>query len=1188
MSPDVSERAFEEAIECGLLQYGPDACAGDATAVRETPPPYGENPPGGYRRRNPEDCDRALCLLPRDVVDFVLATQPREWKRLQQHHGEAVREQFLKRLSAEIERRGALDVLRSGLKDSGCKFRLAYFRPASGLNEETRRLHAANLFAEVRQLRYSTKTEKSLDLMLFLNGIPIFTAELKNPLTGQDVEDAIRQYQADRDPREPLLKYRRCLAHFAVDPDLVYVTTQLQGTRTRFLPFNLGKFGGAGNPPVPPTRKGYATAYLWEETWARDSVLDLVRQFIHEVEEEDEKGRKTGKRFLIFPRYQQLDCVRRLITDARGRGPGRRYLIQHSAGSGKSFTIAWLAHQLATLHDPNDRRVFDSIVVITDRRVLDRQLQITMRQFEQTLGVVENIDTTSRQLKDALESGKTIIVTTLQKFPVIADQIGELPGKRFAVIVDEAHSSQSGESTKSLKASLAAKDLEDAEREDGAADPAADEVDNLALAEAVKRGHVPNLSLFAFTATPKPKTLELFGTKRPDGRFAPFHLYSMRQAIEEGFILDVLQNYTTHKAYWRLLKKIEDDPRYDKRKAEYLLKSFVELHPHAIGEKVKICVEHFAAQAQGEIGGKAKAMIVTRSRLHAVRYRLALGRTLAERGHPFKALVAFSGTVKDAGRDYTEANMNGFPEAQTAKMFERPEYRFLVVANKFQTGFDQPLLHTMYVDKKLGGVNAGQTLSRLNRTHPEKKGTMVLDFANEAEEIQAAFEPYYETTLLSEATDPNLLYEMETRLAAFPVYTAADVEVFAKVYFDPKATQDRLYSALAPLVERFLTLTKDEQAGFRGQLTDYVRLYAFLAQVMPFTDADLEKLYVFARHLRRLLPADREALPREVQQNIDMESYRIQRTGSGKIALERNPGVLDPVSGKGPHGTTPEELEALSHIIAELNERFGLNLGPEHRLTLGQMMEKLDEDAALDAAARVNTRENVRLTFDQKVEHVIQEIVDSNFDLYKRITDDRAFGEVVKNFLFDQYLRAHRNAEELVKRGESKTLEFKSSLRWSLKEDKRDDKGVTHAALKTIAAFLNTEGGDLLIGVADDGAIVGIEADRLESDDKFMRHLAQVVRNGLGDRAGTCIDPKCQVVQRKTVCVVACQRSPEPVFLKWKGMEAASEGDFYVRSGPGTVKLPPESTQEYVRTRFGTRTAETESDEPPTGAVQHL
>jgi type I site-specific restriction-modification system R (restriction) subunit len=544
--------------------------------------------------------------------------------------------------------------------------------------------------------------------------------------------------------------------------------------------------------------------------------------------------------------------------------------------------------------------------------------------------------------------------------------------------------------------------------------------------------------------------------------------------------------------------------------------------------------------------------------------------------------VAFSGKVEDGGRSYTEAGMNGFPEAQTAKTFERHENRFLIVANKFQTGFDQPLLHTMYVDKKLGGVNAVQTLSRLNRTlPPEKKGTMVLDFANEAAEIKAAFEPYYETTLLSEATDPNLLYEIQSRLAAFPVYTEVDVDRFAKVYFDPKATQDQLYAVLAPAVERFREVSEGEQHDFRGQLTDYVRLYAFLAQVLTFADADLEKLYVFARHLRRRLPADRAELPREVQQNIDIESYRLQQTGSGKIALERKPGVLDPVGTKGGHAAAAEEMEALSRIIAELNERFGLNLGPEHRLTLGQMMERLDADPGLDASARVNTRENVRLTFDQKVEHVIQEIVDSNFDLYKRITDDRAFGEVIKNFLFDQYLRAHRQAEELIKRGESKTLEFTATLRWNLKEARQDDKGVTHAVLKTIAAFLNTEGGDLLIGVADDGSIVGTERDQLESDDKFMRHLAQVVRNGLGDRAGTCIDPAPQIVQGKTVCVVSCQRSPEPVFLKWKGVETSPGGDFFVRSGPGTVKLPTDSANEYIRTRFPDLARPADPAEPP-------
>ena len=1176
MTVEVSERSFEAAIECGLLEFGPDACAGDTTTAREALEPFGATPPGGYRKRRSEEYDRSLCLLPRDLFDFILATQPKEWERFAQHHGAIVKEQFLKRAAAEIERRGALDVLRNGIKDSGCKFRLAYFRPASGLNEETRRLHAANQFSIARQLCYSQNNEKCLDLVLFLNGIPIFTAELKNPLTGQTVEDAIRQYKTDRDPREPLFTYGRCLAHFALDPELVYVTAHLLGPNTRFLPFNKGRFGGAGNPPVPPTQSGYATAYLWEETWARDSVLDLVRQFIHEVEEEDAKGRKTGKRFLIFPRYQQLDAVRKLVTDARGQGTGQRYLIQHSAGSGKSFTIAWLAHQLATLHGATDRRVFDSIVVITDRRVLDRQLQTTMRQFEQTLGVVENIDTTSRQLKDALEAGKTIIVTTLQKFPMISKEIGELPGKRFAVIVDEAHSSQSGESSKSLKEVLAVRSLEEAEREEAGAKTPEEELEDTITTEMQRRGRLPNLSMFAFTATPKAKTLELFGRKREDGKFEPFHLYSMRQAIEEGFILDVLSNYTTYKAYWRLLKKIEDDPRYDKKKAEYLLKAFVELHPHAIREKTRIMVEHFAAQSQNEIDGKAKAMIVTRSRLHAVRYRLAVDQYFAEKSYPFKALVAFSGNVLDGGQSYTEAGMNGVSEKQTAKTFEQPEYRFLIVAEKFQTGFDQPLLHTMYVDKKLGGVNAVQTLSRLNRTHPGKRGTMVLDFTNEADEIRTAFEPYYETTILSEATDPNVLYEIQTRLHGYPVYTDADVNTFAKIYFDSKATQDRLYAALAPIVERFKSISLEERQDFRGQLMDYVRVFAFLAQVLTFVDADLEKLYAFARHLRRLLPPDRVSLPRDVQQNIDMESYRIQQTGSGRIDLARVQGILDPM-GTRDHGIAQEELESLSGIIADLNERFGLNLGPEHRVTLGQMMDKLDTDAALDASARANTRENVRLTFDQKVEHVIQEIVDSNFDLYKRITDDRAFGEAVKNFLFDQYLRDHRNAEELIKRGESKTLEFKSTLRWSLKEDRQDDKAVTHATLKTIAAFLNTEGGDLLIGVGDDGSIVGIEKDDLDNDDKFMRHLAQVVRNGLGDRASTCIDPKTQIVEGKTVCAVSCQRSPEPVFLKWKGMEAEMEGDFYVRSGPGSVRLSKDSAAQYIRTRFPSLSRQTDN-----------
>ncbi|MCI0447902.1 putative DNA binding domain-containing protein, partial [bacterium] len=523
---------------------------------------------------------------------------------------------------------------------------------------------------------------------------------------------------------------------------------------------------------------------------------------------------------------------------------------------------------------------------------------------------------------------------------------------------------------------------------------------------------------------------------------------------------------------------------------------------------------------------------------------------------------------KDGGESYTESQMNGRPETQTAKTFELPEYRFLVVANKFQTGFDQALLHTMYVDKKLGGVNAVQTLSRLNRTHPDKTNTIVLDFENDADHIRMSFEPYYTITQLSEQTDPNLLYETQSRLLDFGIYTESDVNEFAKVYFTPKITQDRIYSALASFKERFMELSEEERHGFRSMLNECIRLYSFLSQVLTFADADLEKLHVFARMLRRYLPAGSLELPREIQQNIDMESYRIQQISSGKIALERRAGLLDPKRSKEQFHLSPEQLEPLSQIISELNERFGLNLGPEHRLTLNQMMEKLDRDPALDASARVNTRENVKLAFNQKVEDVIQEIVDSNFELYKRITDDPSFGNVVKNFLFDQYLRGHRNAEELLRQNESATLEFKSSLRWSLKENK-EDKAVTFAVMKTIAAFLNTEGGDLLIGVADDRTVLGLKLDQLENDDKFMRHLMQMVRNSLGDRASTCVDPITQIVQGKNICLVSCRRSPEPVFLKWKSDQDSPEGDFYVRSGPGTVKLSEENTKKYIKTRFG-------------------
>jgi type I restriction enzyme R subunit len=995
---EISEKNFEATIEALLLAGGPDHPI-DAKSVHEQATVEGVFTPGGYHKRSAADYDRALCLIPQDALTFVKSTQPKEWNKLIKQYGTEAEVCFLSRLAKEIERRGALDVFRKGIKDVGAKIRLAYFHPSSGLNPELQKKYLGNIFSMARQLHYSLENENSLDLAIFLNGLPVFTLELKDPLTGQTVENAIKQYRFTRDPNEPLFAFGRCLAHFAIDPDLVYFTTHLRGGQTVFFPFNRGRNGGAGNAS---SLRGFSTAYLWEQIWARDSVLNLIQQFIYIVEEEDDEGRKTGEKFMIFPRYHQLDAVRRLVAHARHNGPGNRYLIQHSAGSGKSFSIAWLAHQLSILHNDQDQRVFDSIIVITDRRVLDRQLQRTVRQFEQTLGVVENIDQTSRQLKQALEDGKTIIVTTLQKFPVIADQMQALAGHRFAVIVDEAHSSQTGESVKSLKSVLAAASLEEAEEIEGG-EP--ETMEDRIIAEMTKRGRQPNVSMFAFTATPKQKTLEIFGTEQADGSYQPFSLYSMRQAIEEHFIMDVLENYTTYRTYWNLLKKIEEDPHYDRKKASYLLRRFVDLHHLTIEKKVAIIVAHFVEQVRPRINGKAKAMIVTRSRLHAVRYKRVVDKYLKENGYAFKASVAFSGIVRDGGLDYTEANMNGFPESQTARQFERDENRILIVAEKFQTGFDQPLLHTMYVDRTLSGLHAVQTLSRLNRIHPDKEETMVLDFANQAEDIQKAFEPYYEKTILSEGTDPNSLYALESKLEEYDFYDPSDIQAFANIYFDPKGTQAQLLASLSPVVDRYEKAEKTVQDEFKGFLRDYVRLYAFLSQVITFTDADLEKLYVFSRLLLRRLPSEPDRLPVEITEKIDLETLKIVETSKGSLSLPRGTGKLEPIGAKGSVAQTLEEIEPLSVIIQELNERFGTDFSEADKVFVSQLEERLVSDPVLENSARVNTEENFRLTFNNVVNEIVQNMMDTNFRFFKQINDDAQFAKFFFDWLFERYLK---------------------------------------------------------------------------------------------------------------------------------------------------------------------------------------
>jgi len=995
MPVDTSENDLEAAIESVLVREAESASA-------EPSPQYdvGIFAPGGYRKREPKAFNRERCLIPGDLFDFVVATQPKQWQKLKDQFGADAKDRFIQTVDQEIEKRGTLNVLRRGIRIYGARLKLVYFKPSTSRNPDLQEKYRANVFSVVRQLPYSPDSGHTLDLGLFLNGLPIFTAELKNPLTGQTYRDAIHQYRSDRDPREPFFQFGRCLAHFAVGSEEVYMTTHLRGDDTYFLPFNQGYDGGAGNPP---NAHGPRTRYLWEQVWARDSVLNLIRHFIATIDQLDDDAKPTGDKVLIFPRYHQMRSVRRLVSDARENGAGERYLIQHSAGSGKSISIAVLAHQLAFLSNADDQSVFDTVIVVTDRRVLDKQIAQVILQFEQERGVVADVKDGASGLGRALTEGKRIVIVTLQTFPHVAEEIRKRRGNRFAVIIDEAHSSQTGEYRKHLNDTLSASSLDEAEDED-ATEP---DLEDKIAAEIQKRGRQPNVSNFAFTATPKAKTLELFGEKQSDGGYAPFDLYSMRQAIDEGFILDVLQNYTTYTDYWNLLKQVEDDPEYDTRKASRLLQSFVSRHEHTIGKKTEVMVEHFADRAASRIGGRAKAMIVTRSRLHAVRFKLAFDRYLKEEGYPYKALVAFSGTVQDKGMEHTERSMNGFPDSRTAHEFDRDEYRFLIVANKYQTGFDQPLLHTMYVDKKLGGVNAVQTLSRLNRTHPQKEETVVLDFANEADTIREAFQPYYERTTLQDGTDPGLLYDLEHQIREYGIVTDRDLDDVAEIWFSGEGTQKEMHSVLDRCVDRYEHATEEEQDDFRQHLSKFVRLYAFLAQVVPFEDVELEKLYVLAKPLlskllARLDPSD---IPRELLQYVDIDSYRIQETHSGGMDLEQGQKPLPPQKESDGRGAASEpEKEPLSRILEALNERFGYDFDEDDRVFIEQFQKNVRDSDAVRKSIEVNSESDARLTFDSVAEDELQGMIDKNFKLYKKIVDNDAFGHMLFDFLFDRTL----------------------------------------------------------------------------------------------------------------------------------------------------------------------------------------
>ncbi len=969
--PITTEGTFEGNIEAYLLSHA-----------------WGKVPPSSY--------DKRLGLFPDEVTTFVQATQPKAWANLVRRHGgeDIARVKFLTRVAAEIDQRGTVSVLRGKVKDQGVDVRLCYFKPASGLNAEQMARYEANRLTVVRQLHHSeSRPMDSLDMTLVVNGIPVATAELKNTLTGQDVENAREQYRTDRNPAD-LIFAKRTLVHFAVDPHHVSMTTRLAGQQTRFMPFDQGtggpgEKGTAGNPPAT---SGYQTAYLWEKVWQRDNWLDILGNFVHSSD---------GK--ILFPRFHQWHAVRSILDATKRDGAGVDRLIQHSAGSGKSNTIAWSAHQLSRLHDEADQPIFDKVVVITDRKVLDQQLQATVAGFDHTPGTIVRVDKNSAQLKEALEGNAArIIITTLQKFPVVVQaaaedakngQAKEVAGKHFAVIVDEAHSSTSGEGVKELKKVLGGPEalLAAAEEAETAAEEAADAADVI-IESAAHRGKQKNLSFFAFTATPKPKTLDLFGQRGDDGLMHPFHIYSMRQAIAEGFILDVLRNYTTYSVYYRLANaEGAVDPDLETGKGKAALARYASLHPYEMDQKAEIIVEHFRQKTAGKINGQAKAMVVTRSRLHAVKTKEAIDRYIARKGydqgaHPLQALVAFSGAVTDPDlpeKQWTEAELNGFPEGQLPKKFHGDDYQVLVVAEKYQTGFDEPLLHTMYVDKKLSGVKAVQTLSRLNRTTPGKDDTFVLDFANTAEEIQQAFQPFYEESLAT-PTDPNVLYNLSNDLWAAQVLSEPemDASVTALLSDDP-ARQGEVYANLCPAVGRWTALDEDGQEAFRATLNHFCRAYGFLAQVMPYIDPSLEKLYLYGKLLLTQLPAgDSDPMP-QISKQVQLTHLRMAVTDQTAIELETGdeiPGTALPGGGLGKQ--TEPTMDKLSALIAVMNEKFGAELSDADKLTFEQTRMDLMRHDDMRIVAENNDRAQYRIVLEDKADDIILDRGNRNGQLF--------------------------------------------------------------------------------------------------------------------------------------------------------------------------------------------------------------
>ena len=1006
----------------------------------------------GYQQGHSQDFDRQRAIEPQRVIDFIKATQAKVWAGLAAVHGEATRELVLDGLVKELNTKGMLKVLRHGFKVYGKKFKLAAFAPSNNKNPDNWAQYDKNVLSVTRQLYYSDKHKNSLDMVLFLNGLPIATLELKNSLSGQTVENAKRQYKKDRDQRELLFEFKkRALVHFAVDQDLVFMTTRLSGDKTFFLPFNLGSnpggaHCGAGNPMAADG--GYRSAYLWREVLARASLLDILGRFMHlQVENKrilTDSGIKTiTKESMIFPRYHQLDAVRKLVDHSKNHGSGHNYLVKHSAGSGKSNSIAWLAHRLSSLHDAQDSKIFDSVVVITDRRVLDQQLQSTIYQFDHKQGVVQKIDEDTRQLVKALATGTPIIITTLQKFPFVAETLDKLNkdrtandslalstlGKRFAVIVDEAHSSQSGESAMELKAVLNKDGINEAAAsyalDNGldAEDLGADDQDRMSeiVRAMLKRGKQPNISFFAFTATPKYKTLQVFNEPGASGQ-APFHEYTMRQAIEEKFILDVLRNYTNYQTYYRITQSAEDDPKVERKKAARALTRFLTLHPYNLAQKTEVMVEHFRTHVMHKIGGRAKAMVVTESRLHSVRYKLAFDRYIKAKGYTdIRSLVAFSGVVEDPdipGKNWTEVAMNGgIKESELPEKFAADEYKVLLVAEKYQTGFDQPLLHTMYVDKKLSGIQAVQTLSRLNRVCVGKEDTFVLDFRNKPEEIFDAFKPFYEQTLAEELTDPQHLYRLQHQLDESQIIFEEEIKELCSVYFKPRrklSVHDsaKMNGILDKAVLRYNGLPEEEQDDFKGLCVNFRNMYGFLSQVIPYQDSDLEQLYTYLRFLLSKLPRKATGAGYHLEDDVELEYYRLQKISEQQIDLTS--GDVEALKGPSDVGTgsSDDDEIKLSELIDILNERFGTNFTQADQLFFDQIQEEAVNNENLRQAASANSVDDFRYVFNKALEGLIIDRMEGNEDIFAKLMQDSEFRKLASEHLLHQVYNNIRSPQQ--------------------------------------------------------------------------------------------------------------------------------------------------------------------------------